>query len=132
MRFEIDWDSDVADVVARGSGVADLPTSLAMIAAVVDGPRFPPRARVMIDDRELDGFATTASDVDALVHAVAERSARLAGCRCAVVVGGALDFGLARMWQLSSGERTGVGVQLFYDVDAAAAWLAAGTPPPPE
>lgn len=124
MEHNVDWNVAPHDVTARAWGRANLAGSLALLAAVVDDARFRPGMRILLDYRELDGGETTSREVQSLVEAVAARSERIGGSRCAVVVRGRVDFGLARMWQLTAGASTQLQVELFYEVDAALAWLA--------
>lgn len=132
MRYEIEWNGGPQHVTVRTFGTATLAGSLEYARDVITDPRLPPRPLILLDHRALDGAATTHDDIRAMVEFVVRHEPELAHGRCAIVVAMPLAYGLVRMWQLAAGERTTFRVELFDEIDAAAAWLAAGTSTPPE
>ena len=81
-------------------------------------PAFKPTFRQLCDLREVTKITTTAESLRTL----AQSRVFTPGSRRAFVVGRAVDFGLARMFQAYS-EVEGQTVEVFREMDDAEAWL---------
>ncbi len=81
-------------------------------------PAFDPSFRQLCDLREVTQITTTAE----ALRSLAQSHVFSPGSRRAFVVGRAVDFGLARMYQAYS-EVEGQTVEVFREMDEAKVWL---------
>ena len=130
MEYSLDFDTEPGTLIGTLSGLASLEGLLAYQAAYLADPRRRPGMKVLTDLRALDPRDLTTDELRAIADSNAMRSERFGSGRSAVVVSEPAAFGLMRMFQAFT-EDAGFDQQLFYSMDDARRWLAAGPGPGP-
>lgn len=123
MRHEFEFDAHARELVIRVSGPAEVDGFFAYMAELRTDPRMEGIQKVFVD---LSGI----TDIDVDVQEVArlgssQRGQTMGATRVALLVGGALPFGIARQFGAFADAPGGPERQVFEDEAAAWAWLRA-------
>jgi hypothetical protein len=96
---------------------------LKALTEVYERPDYKPGACVLWDAREAEFHLFDKHDIRRIADFVAGHRNAPPGTCAALVVGGSLDFGLARMYEQMLVASTDVSVMVFRDIVEARAWL---------
>lgn len=133
MEFEFSW-IEPSLVSVRTSGRGSAEGFVALYQKLAAEPGFGPGVKMLSDHTDLEIMDLSASEVEKIA-AARDRFAGSLGARSALVVGrgSPAKYGLARMFEAMSAEKSGDRVRVFENRDEALAWLrAAGAQQPPE
>ncbi len=127
MEHEIIWDSEPEDAYVKGAGTATVEAMDSCIQSLTSDPRFRAGSRVLIDHRQADWSQMTPRNVLAVVNLLSRAAARFGATHCAMVMGRAVDFGLARMQQhyAEADSELQIEFRIFSTIDDARRWLSA-------
>ncbi|MCB1693626.1 MAG: hypothetical protein KDI19_12735 [Pseudomonadales bacterium] len=126
MQHDVTFDEEAGWVRVVTRGEATLQGFSAMREAIYSHPGWYPGCKLFLDHRELDVENFSTGDIRTMVgQGVAAQKAHGGGAgKAAVIMSSKLGFGLARMWQQTLETQAPGDVQVFTDIDDAAAWLS--------
>jgi hypothetical protein len=126
MEHEINWDSNPEDAYVSASGVTSVEAMKDCQQELTSDPRFRPGMRVLIDHRRVDWSRATPEDVRNVIDMLVQSTARFGATYCAMVMGKAVDFGVARMQQhyADVDSKLQIEFRVFSTIEAARSWLA--------
>lgn len=120
ITYRIDEENGV--VFTTGSGVLTEAELLLHKKKVIADPRFKPGFVELSDVRSIADLEITASGLERFVAQDDSDADRLKGFRLAIVVSGALEFGMGAMYEMMSRENNR-DVRIFRDLSLARDWL---------
>ncbi len=115
-------DEDLGVVFTTASEVLTEDELLQHKRRVVSDPKFKPGFVELSDVRSISDLAISASGLERFVAQDDSDSERLQGYKLAIVVSGALEFGMGAMYEMMSVENNR-DVRIFRDVGLARDWL---------
>lgn len=95
------------------------------------GPHYAPDLPRLWDLRQADLSKLSRDEFGRISRAARASHMSKPGAHVAVLVSRDIDFGMARMFELTEGDNLLASMRVFRDVEAALAWLAEGRPPAP-
>ncbi len=121
MRHEFEFNPRDGELVIRLTGAASAAGFDAYMETLRDDPRMATILKVFVD---LSGLSSIDLDLQDAARLGARQQGRTGGAtRVALVVGGALSFGIARQFTAFSDVDGGPLRRVFHDPDEAWAWL---------
>jgi hypothetical protein len=127
MQWEITFSGEPVVLTIRAWGSARLEGFKGYFLEALAHPSFRPNLPVLLDFRQLNAAALSANDLKELVAFQSQARSGVQNSPIAVLVERPVDFGVARMWEVIS-EGLFKYKHVFYDADAANAWLARHAP----
>ena len=79
---------------------------------------------ILMDHRQLNLDKLTMADIDVMSHHFIKLDDRLGGGKCALVTNRDVDFGIARAWELMTGDQVAMQLYVFRSMEKAHAWLS--------
>ena len=115
-------DEDLGAVFTTASDVLTEDELLEHKRKVISDPKFKPGFVELSDVRFISDLAISASGLERFVEIDNADSERLEGFKLAIVVSGALEFGMGTMYEMMSREQDR-NVRIFRDLGLAREWL---------
>lgn len=128
MEYEIEFDAHASLVTVRARGLATLEGCLAYARDVLALPGWSPGTNILDDFRELDLGTLSASDIRSIAELHVEHSDLIGRGQVAIVTGGAVSLGMARMWQAFAQQGLAMETGVFSSLAPARAWLGQSRP----
>jgi hypothetical protein len=128
LEYDISFDEAASLVTVRASGEATLEGFLAYAAEILALPGWRPGTRILDDFRELDLGALSATEIRSIADFHIEHSSEIGRGQAAIVTGGPVAFGMARMWQAFAQRGLSLETRVFSSMDLASSWLAESRP----
>jgi hypothetical protein len=107
----------------KGDDVVDLARSL------LAHPDWHGAANVLVDYRESDFTELSKIEMERISKSIVEIANEFGGARAAIVVSREVDFGIVRMWEMSTGDAILFAFRVFRSIDEARAWIDAESSP---
>jgi hypothetical protein len=122
MPIEYSIDSDLGVVFTTASDVLTENELLDHKRKLISDPNFKPGFVELSDVRLISDLAISPSGLEAFVAQDESDAELLTDYRLAIVVSGALEFGMGAMYEMMSREN-GTNVRIFRDLGLAREWL---------
>ena len=122
MPIEYAIDEDLGVVFATASGVLTEDELLEHKRKVISDPNFKPGFVELSDVRSVSDLAISASGLERFVAQDDSDAERLRDYKLAIVVSGALEFGMGAMYEMMS-RANNRDVRIFRDLGLAKEWL---------
>jgi hypothetical protein len=106
----------------KGDDVVDLARSL------LAHPDWHSAVNVLVDYRESDFTELSKIEMEQVAKSIVEIANEFDGARAALVVSREVDFGIVRMWEMSTGDEIPFAFRVFRSIDEARAWIDAESP----
>ncbi len=120
MSYSIDPEARLVRIVGSGRLTDD--EMVQCVSALRADPKLEPDMSTLSDMRDIE-VAFTPEGVERMVDAMEATAERRSQARAAIVVGSDVAFGMGRMFEMQSEERTAPSFRIFRDMDAAREWL---------
>lgn len=124
MEYSIDMDRTRGLITVSARGDATAADFQSYIADLLKPPCSEVDFNVLSDLRNVNMGTLSGDDVRDIARLVATRRSEVLTIKHAIVVGGPLSFGLARMYQTLSDDVDPQDLRIFYDIDEARRWLS--------
>lgn len=122
MPIEYSIDEDLGVVFTTASGVLTEGELIEHKRRMISDPKFKPGFVELSDVRSIADLVISAAGLEAFVAQDQSDSERLKGYRLAIVVSGALEFGMGVMYETMS-RQNNKDVRIFRDMRLAKEWL---------
>ena len=123
MKFKINFDHMPEYVLIQTDGEASSRDFDDLLTKIVDSPRWVVGTSQLVNHRKLVMDNLTSDDIQRIKYIVKKHIKKLGGGPCAFVIKDVLGFGIARMYELISGESIHLKVRVFYSINEAVEWL---------
>lgn len=125
MQLEISFDSSHSCASIEAEGSVSSRDIVELANALMQHPKWASGSNVLIDFRRSDFSEISATDVQWISDSIVRLVEEIGDGRVALVVSKDLDFGTARMWELSSSDRVRFEFREFRARDKADEWFSA-------
>lgn len=122
MPIEYSIDKDLGVIFTTASEVLTESELLEHKRKLISDPNFNPGFVELSDVREISDLAISASGIERLLAQDESDAELLKGYKLAIVVSGALEFGMGVLYEMTSRENV-MNVRIFRDFDQAKEWL---------
>ncbi len=123
MEFDINFEHMPEYVLIRTEGEASVGGFDELLTKLVDSPRWVTGTDEIVDHRKLVMNNLISNDMKIIKNIVKNHSKKLGNGRCAFVVKGDFEFGMARMYELIGGGKIHIKVGVFHSINEAVEWL---------
>ena len=104
-------------------GLINVPELIDYLKQLHNAPDFDSGMKVLWDLRKADLSLVSTPDVRSIMESVVKPWRKIERNKAALVVSGALDYGLSRMFQIMMGGETTSTITVFKDLGKAKEWL---------
>jgi hypothetical protein len=122
MPIKYSIDKRLGVVFTTASGVLTENELLEHKRKLMSDPEFESGFSELSDVRFISDLVISPASIETFVEEDTANAERLKGYKLAIVVSGALEFGMGTMYQVMSGENS-TNVRIFRDLDQAKEWL---------
>lgn len=122
--IEIDTDKKLIHITASKN--VDAFELKEILAEIINHEEWQPGFNILCDYREIEKFNVNFKDIVDLTDWQISVDARLGNGRCAIVASRDLVYGMSRMWEILSAERS-LKIGVFRNMDDAVSWLGYST-----
>ena len=119
--LKVSDDGSLFTVTTSGNG--DLQGIIAFLEDIISHPQWKPGNFVLLDHRSLSIHEIDASGVQGVSEFFISIGAKLGKGKIALVMNRDVDFGIARHWEIITGDLVDIQINVFRDIDKATAWL---------
>jgi len=123
MKFEINFEHMPEYVLIQTEGEASAIGFDELLTTLVNSPKWVTGTDQIVDHRKLLMENLTSDKMKIIRGIVIMHSKQLGGGRCAFVIKGKFEFGMARMYELVGGDKIHIKVGVFRSINEAVEWL---------
>ncbi len=121
MKYEVHYDDEFFEVTTHGD--AEPGGFEEFVDLLLGHEKWKPGTPFLVDHSELNAGPLTVADIHIIAEMCGRRRAQFGRARCAILVRGRIEYGMARMWEVFVEGEWDVTEHLFNSRDEAISWL---------
>ncbi|MBU4262466.1 MAG: hypothetical protein KKC76_11445 [Proteobacteria bacterium] len=108
-------------IITEGDG--DVEGIIAFLKDIISHPQWKPGNNILLDHRALKIDAITVSGIEDVSEYFKSIADKLGNGKVALVMNRDIDFGIARSWEIITGDDVDINVFVFRELEKAINWL---------